>query len=404
MRCVSLGFACFFFGCTLLSAQTVTTIASDMRASGGVSVGLDGNAYVADFGVALSNANGNIIYRVTPTGEVTTYATIPLPPSGGRVGASGNAFDADGNLLQSNISAGRISKIEPNGTISTLASANILGPVGVTVDSQGNVYATSCRNGAGALSRVTPAGSSTIFVSNALLSCPNGLTIDDEDNLYTCNFNNGNVIKVTPAGEVSRLATVPGGGNGHLTFANGRLYVNSWQGHRIYEVTLEGDVRPLVGSGLPGQGDGSAETATFFRPNGISASVTGDTLYVNDTIPTAVGNQLHTNAVRMITGILETTTTALDAETVPWISTLQQNHPNPFHTSTTLSYRLAEPASVTLAVYDVLGQVVRTLAHGMQSAGTHQVHFSGDGLADGLYIYQLKQGRHTETRTMILSR
>ena len=402
MRFFALCFVLLLLGSTGTSAQTVTTIASDMRASGGVSVGPDGNAYVADFGVALSNANGNIIYRVTPTGEVTTYATIPLPPSGGRVGASGNAFDADGNLLQSNISAGRISKIEPNGTISTLASANILGPVGVAVDSQGNVYATSCRNGVGALSRVTPAGSSTIFVSNALLSCPNGLTIDDEDNLYTCNFKNGNVIKVTPAGEVSRLATVPGGGNGHLTFTNGRLYVNSWQGHRIYEVTLEGEVRPLVGSGLPGQEDGPAETATFFRPNGISASVTGDTLYVNDTIPTAVSNQLHTNAVRMITGILETTTTALDAETVPR-TMLRQNHPNPFTATTTLSYQLAEPVPVTLTVYDVLGQVVQTLVHGMQPAGTHQVRFSGEDLADGLYIYQLKQGRHTETRTMILS-
>ena len=45
----------------LAFGQTVTTITSEFGASGGVSVGPDGNIYVGDFGVALNNANGTVV-------------------------------------------------------------------------------------------------------------------------------------------------------------------------------------------------------------------------------------------------------------------------------------------------------------------------------------------------------
>ncbi|MBT8063291.1 MAG: hypothetical protein HKO64_05525, partial [Xanthomonadales bacterium] len=52
-------------------AQQVSTLVPNINASGGVSVGPDGNIYVADFGQFLSNANRTTDYRVTPQGQVS---------------------------------------------------------------------------------------------------------------------------------------------------------------------------------------------------------------------------------------------------------------------------------------------------------------------------------------------
>ncbi len=81
-----------------------------------------------------------------------------------------------------------------------------------------------------------------------LLKCPNGLVIDDEDNIYLANFSDGALIKITPDGIPSLFATIPGGNNGHVSFANNRLYVVSRGGHQIYEVALEGTVGSLPAS------------------------------------------------------------------------------------------------------------------------------------------------------------
>lgn len=74
--------------------------------------------------------------------------------------------------------------------------------------------------------------------------------------------------------------------------------------------------------------------------------------------------------------------------------TLCQNYPNPFNSSTTIRFALAQPGEVQLAVYSVNGQLVRTLATGYQSAGTHQVVWDGcDNLGQpvptGIYLYRL---------------
>jgi len=53
-------------------------------------------------------------------------------------------------------------------------------------------------------------------------------------------------------------------------------------------------------------------------------------------------------------------------------------------------------------VYDMLGRAVRTLANGSFSAGTHRVRFNNDGLASGVYLYQLETPELTLQRKMLL--
>lgn len=383
--------------------QTVTTITSEFGASGGVSAGPDGNIYVGDFGVALNNSNGTVVHRVTPAGDVTTFAT-------GLAGASGNVFDDDGNLFQSNIGGNRISRITPDGTVTTYATTGIVAPVGVTVDAAGNVYNTNCQS-PGRISITTPGGTTTTFATSSLMSCPNGLTIDDDGNLYTANFNDGRVVKITPGGTVSVLATVNASrGNGHLTFANGRLYVCNWSG-RIYELLLDGQFRVLAGTGIRGTDDGPADQATFNRPNGISATVTGDTLYINQStqVVAPADPQLHPNVVRMITGVLATTDAEVSPDEFPDGLGLNGSMPNPFTESTRISFSLAGPEAVTVTVYNVLGRLVRTLVDDIRPGGQHAIAWdgrddAGSRVASGVYTYTLEAGSSRDARSVVVVR
>ena len=387
---------------SIAQTVTVTTITPEFNASGGVAVGPDGNAYVADFGAALNTNGGNTVYRVTPDGTTTVFAT-------GFIGASGNAFDAEGNLYQSNIGGNRISKVTPNGDVTTYATTGIVAPVGVTVDADGNVYNTNCQT-PGRISKTTPQQVTTTFAQSALMSCPNGLTIDNDGNLYTANFSNGNVVKITPQGEASVLVTLPGqgSGNGHLTFANGRLYVNNWLG-RVYEVMLDGQSRVLAGTGEQGTQDGPGDQATFYHPNGISASVTGDTLYINQSTQIVSGPQLHPNVVRMITNILVT----VDSEGGDDLGLGIELHPirpTPAQGQADVAFELAEPGLVSLAIVDMLGRrVVDVLAGEARPAGDHLLALDLDGLASGVYQVTLEaviaSGRTAHaTRQLVIAR
>ena len=88
---------------------------------------------------------------------------------------------------------------------------------------------------------------------------------------------------------------------------------------------------------------------------------------------------------------------------------LGQNRPNPFNPTTVIEYVLPESAPVKLEVYNLLGQVVRTLVDGEQVAGRYSVVWDGrDDLgrevATGIYFYRLSAGKFHAVRRMALVR
>jgi hypothetical protein len=92
---------------------------------------------------------------------------------------------------------------------------------------------------------------------------------------------------------------------------------------------------------------------------------------------------------------------------VPMTFVLEQNYPNPFNPTTTIRYQLPEQREVKLVVYNMLGQVVKTLVQTTQSAGTYIARWDGtneDGIsaAGGVYFYQLKAGDFVVSKKMIL--
>jgi len=110
----------------------------------------------------------------------------------------------------------------------------------------------------------------------------------------------------------------------------------------------------------------------------------------------------------LITAVLPTA--VLDKEaSVPSEFSLEQNYPNPFNAETQIRFSIPETGFVELAVYDVLGQVVRTLVSEPLEAGTYTQTWDGRGSNDtpaatGVYMYVLRSSGQRIASKMVLAR
>ena len=85
---------------------------------------------------------------------------------------------------------------------------------------------------------------------------------------------------------------------------------------------------------------------------------------------------------------------------------LEQNYPNPFSSSTVVPFELKAQSDIQVTIYDILGRVVRRIAAGAQSAGSHGVVWDGRNtlghrVASGVYFYSLQVGGEIQTRKMV---
>ncbi len=88
---------------------------------------------------------------------------------------------------------------------------------------------------------------------------------------------------------------------------------------------------------------------------------------------------------------------------------LFQNYPNPFNPTTVISFQLPVDSDVTLAIYNVSGQLVKQVASGRFASGRHSVAWDakddrGVRVASGIYLYHLRAGGFTQMRKMSLLR
>ena len=88
---------------------------------------------------------------------------------------------------------------------------------------------------------------------------------------------------------------------------------------------------------------------------------------------------------------------------------LSQNYPNPFNSETNISYQLPAESDVRLEIYNLAGQLVRTLVSDRQEAGSYTVRWDGrDGsgkeVAGGIYFYRIRAGKFSQIKKMVLLR
>jgi len=91
---------------------------------------------------------------------------------------------------------------------------------------------------------------------------------------------------------------------------------------------------------------------------------------------------------------------------------LLQNYPNPFNPECWIPYELAEPGHVVIRIYNISGELIRTLDLGVKGAGTYTTRSraaywdgkneAGEEVASGVYFYQLQVGDKVMTKRAVV--
>lgn len=253
-----------------IQAQLVTTFFSEttMKIDDAMVLDSAGNLYGSHF-------MGSNIYKVTPTGEGSIFAS-------GFNTSNGLAFDSHHNLFVCDLYANRIYKLSIDGTF--IDTFNISSPSGI-IKSIGSDTMIFTQYTANTLSSLAPDGTITTLASGSPMVGCVGLAYDNTGLLYVANFTNREIYSFSDS-VFSYVATVPGppgGALGFITFAQGSIWATSYNDHKIYRVYQEFvDSVSLYAGSIIGNTDGALDSATFNLPNGIISSVTGDSLYVSD--------------------------------------------------------------------------------------------------------------------------
>ncbi len=101
------------------------------------------------------------------------------------------------------------------------------------------------------------------------------------------------------------------------------------------------------------------------------------------------------------------TTPVTDPATPELITALAGNYPNPFNPMTTISYSVKNTSPVSIDVYNLKGQKVKSLVSESKTAGTHSVIWNGldensKPVSSGVYFYKMTAGDYTSTQKMML--
>ncbi len=153
-------------------------------------------------------------------------------------------------------------------------------------------------------------------------------------------------------------------------------------------------------------------------PGSFSLAAGGTQLLTVSFTPAQAG--LRTGALRMVSndpsqdtltihvqGIGEAITGLDELAGLPRQYRVSRNYPNPFNPVTVIQYDLPYPSAVSLVVYNLLGQQVRSLVGQQQPAGRYSVAWdgrndAGDAVASGIYLYRFEAGPYRKMQKMIL--
>ena len=142
---------------------------------------------------------------------------------------------------------------------------------------------------------------------------------------------------------------------------------------------------------------------------GVLYGLTGTdiNLLVRISTSTAAGEPVGTAALQDFAALaIRTKPTGAMAVThqpgIPLRSELLGNYPNPFNSGTRIMFTTAREERVVLEVFNVLGELVRTLVNGVLSAGSYRTDFSAPDLPGGTYFCRLSAGSVVRTGRMLL--
>ena len=232
------------------------------------------------------------------------------------------------NIYIAEFSNHKIRKITPEGVVSTIAGSGMSGstdatgtdasfnePIGVAVDSSGNIYVADSFNHK--IRKITQQGVVTTFAGSgnqgstdanstaASFGSPMGVAVDSSNNIYVADRNNNKIRKITPNGVVTTFVGSGTSGSDDGTGADAsfnfpcgiavdssdNIYIGDYGNHKIRKVTPDGVVTTIAGNGTIGSTDANGTDASFDHPFGVAVD-SGNNIYVADA---------YSHKIRMIT-------------------------------------------------------------------------------------------------------
>ena len=301
---------------------------SELDAPFGVALDARGDLFVSDPGT-------NVVEEVTPAGRLSVVAGVAGeagPPTPGAAARSaldaptGIAADARGDLFVTDSRNNVVEEVTPAGRLSVVAGvageagpptpgaaarSALDAPTGIAADARGDLFVTDSLNNV--VEEVTPAGRLSVVAGvvdgsgpptpgpaiSSALADPYGVTSDASGDVFIADSGNNLVEEVTPGGELSVVAGVPGGtgaptpgpatsseldGPAGLTMdADGDLFIAGSGNNLVEEVTPAGRLSVVAGDGRRGlPTPGPATRSDLDEPTGVIANAEGD-LFIADT-------------------------------------------------------------------------------------------------------------------------
>lgn len=324
-------------GSTAFSGAKVSALNGQLNGPSGVWVDSAGNLYIADqsnFAIRKVDQSGTMTTIGGCGPDITCLESGPFL-GGAAIKTSVNPYDIvvdkAGNVYITDGSRNAIEKVDASGTITAIAGnvpakpdlgdggpanqASLSTPVGLDIDSAGNIYVADLANNR--IRKISASGIiTTVAGSNgmgyagdggkatsAMLNNPHGVAVDKVGNVYIADTNNFVVRKVDTSGIITTVAgiagqvsiigpapegvpatTVPLVSPWAVTCDSaGNLYITEWLGYRIRKVDSKGIITTVAGNGTYGfSGDGqTATTAELKAPEGIRFDASGN-LYIAD--------------------------------------------------------------------------------------------------------------------------
>lgn len=220
------------------------------------------------------------------------------------------------------------------------------------------------------------------------------LEYDRDNNLYVSASNPGQLIKIDTMG-VAAMIIPPDPlldpGLGALAFARGGAFDED-----LYITLLVGDTRPI--KRLDTNGNLQDFAMSTEQLGGIAFDSAGNMYLSEFTDPGRIFRVFPTP-----TSVQDKTVRAITEYKI------SQNYPNPFNPNTTISFEIPKSEDIILAVYNVRGQLVKTLYSGMATAGGYQVVWDGTDtrnvqVASGIYLCKLQSQNFVATKKLILAK
>ncbi len=349
---------------------------------------VEGPVWKDGVGLLFSDIPENIVYQWTPESGISVYLT----PSGN---SNGLALDSGGRLILAQHGNRRIARIEHNGSETDLASTydgkKLNSPNDLAIKSDGSIFFTDPPYGISfpqeelgfrGIFRISPAGDLQLLDSS--LEYPNGITFSpDETKLYaghseTMTVYVWDVVDDTTITNKQVFAQMPLSccTDGMKVDTAGNLFASGPAGIWVY--SPEGAVLDTIP--VPGQ-----------TTNCCWGDTDRKTLYITS------GDAVY--RIRVETGGLTGHKDGIKTRAFE----LYPGYPNPFSSETTITYSVPSRSFISLKIYDMQGNEVKTLVNEKKDPGKYEISFDPDFLSEGTYFCHLLAGNEfSEIKKILL--